>query len=169
MLDTGATPDLTYTADDPTDADVQDLAGNLLTGTESWWNAQWQNRIKFTFDNSGQAENLSDFPVLVNLNPSDVPGLDLGAVVGADVRFIDRTTGAELKYEVETWDDATNTATIWVKVPQIDASSSTDFIWVYYDYDGTATYDQSAADEQAVWNSDYQGVWHLNEATGADV
>ncbi|MEE9602617.1 MAG: DUF2341 domain-containing protein, partial [Thermoguttaceae bacterium] len=161
MLDTGATPRLTYAQNDPVDADVRDLAGNLIGG--AWWDSQWQSRIEFTFDNSGQTENLTDFPVLVSLNPSDIPGLDLSAVVGADVRFTDAITGAELKYEFETWDAAADTATVWVKVPRIDAGSATDYIHVYYNYDGTATYDQTTADEQAVWDTNYKGVWHLDE------
>ena len=164
--DTGATPTVTVRANTTLS---EDGGSNNIATDPNWWNAAWQNRNKITFDNRNSAENLIDFPVLVSLNPSDLPGLDLSAVVGADVRFIDGTTGAELKYEVEGWDGAADTATVWVKVPQIDASSNTDYIWVYHNYNGAATYDQSAADEQAVWDPNYAGVWHLNEATGATV
>ena len=164
--DTGATPTVTVTANTTLS---EDGGGNNIVTDPNWWNPAWQDRNKITFDNTNSAEDLIDFPVLVSLNPSDLPGLDLSAVVGADVRFIDRTTGAELKYEVEGWDGAADTATVWVKVPQIDGSSNTDHIWLYYNYNGTATYDQSAADEQAVWDPNYAGVWHLNEATGATV
>ncbi len=124
----------------------------------------WLNRTKITFDNSDQTtDDLVNFPVLVKLNTTDLPNLDLSTTVGADVRFTDAVTGDELKYEVEAWD--ADTATVWVKVPQIDKSSDTDYIWVYYNYNGTATYDQSAADEQAVWDANYKAVWHLKESS----
>jgi hypothetical protein len=146
----------------------QDWLGVL---PDPWWNAQWRNRASITFDNSASSAPLPDFPVLVTLDTTKLPSLDLGTVVGADVRFIDRTTGTELKYEVEAWDDAADTATVWVAVPQVDATNS-DFIWVYYNYNGVATYDQTAVDEQAVRDTGYDGVLHLNEtvtdgATGA--
>ena len=161
VLDTGATPDVTYTPDGPTDADVQDLAGNALGSTESWWNASWLNRTQITFDNSARADNLIDFPVLVSLTSSEVDFAKIKAG-GADIRFIDRTTGAELNYQIENWDDGAETATVWVKIPQIDGSSDTDFIWMYYHNPGAS--DNSGT---AVWNAGYEGVWHLNEATDA--
>jgi hypothetical protein len=88
-------------------------------------------------------------------------------VRGADVRFTDATTGTELLYEVETWDADTDIATVWVKVPKIDLGSATDYIYVYYNYDGegAATYDQTTQNEQDVWNTNYAGVWHLDEET----
>ena len=160
-LDTGATPTLTYLGNSPTDADVADLSGNLMAG--AWWDTNWLNRSQISFDNSNSAEDLVDFPVLVTLNTTNLPGLDLSAVVGSDVRFTDSNTGAELNYEVESWDAATDTAMVWVKVPKILAGSVTDSIHVYYNFNGAATYDQSAAHEQAVWASNYQGVFHLGE------
>jgi len=51
---------------------------------------------------------------------------------------------------------------MWVKVPQIDASSNTDYVWMYY---GNA----SAPDGQDIagtWDASFKGVWHLKEASG---
>ena len=91
VLDTAATPELFYTPDDPTDVDVQDLAGNLLQGdTQSWWDTDWQNRTQITFtgnDPSG-TENLTDFPVLVSLSSANVDFSKIKAG-GADFRFLD--------------------------------------------------------------------------------
>jgi len=36
-----------------------------------WWNDNWQYRRKLTFDNSGQTESLTNFPVLVKLTSSN--------------------------------------------------------------------------------------------------
>ncbi|MFC1610631.1 DUF2341 domain-containing protein [Myxococcota bacterium] len=148
---------------DGADNDCDTLTDEDAVCGEPWWDPLWGNRTVITFDNRASAEDLTDFPVLMSLNTTNLPSLDLSAVVGADVRFTDATTGAELKYEIEAWDAAADTATVWVKVPQIDSSSNTDYIWVYYNYDGVATYDQLAVDEEAVWDDNFMGVWHLEE------
>ena len=56
------------------------------------------------------------------------------------------------------------------KVPRIDAGSDSDHIYVYYNFNGTATYNQSAADEAAFdkfFSSDVEPEpaqrWLLNE------
>jgi len=159
--DTDATPTVTVTAN----TTLSEFGGsNNIAVDSSWLDANWLNRTRIRFDNLAQTtDDLDDFPVLVTISTANLTSLDLSAVVGADVRFTDAISGDELKYEVESWDADADTATIWVKVPRIDKASNSDYIYAYYNYNGTATYDQSAADEQAVWNSNYKGVFHLNE------
>ena len=48
-----------------------------------------------------------------------------------------------------------------MKVPRIDAGVATDSIMMYYNNTG-ATDAQDAAN---VWDTDYQGVWHMDEST----
>ena len=134
----------------------------------AWWNANWGERLKLTFDNSARVETLVDFPVLVTLTPARV---DYGKIQlqGEDIRFIDGNTGAVLEYEIETWVDG-GTSRIWVKVPQIIGFSQVDHIWLYYD-NLAAVYEQTLADEQDVWSNSYRAVWHLRETDidgGAD-
>jgi hypothetical protein len=162
--DTGAIPNLTYTQDDPTDADVEDLAGNLLASVASgsWWDSQWQYRTKITFtgNNPAGTENLDSFPVLVSLTASEVD-FDKIKAGGADIRFVDDDDSTALEYQIESWNDGSKTATVWVNVPRIDQGSTTDNIYLYYDNPAA-----TAASSTATWNTDYQGVWHLNEGTG---
>ena len=132
------------------------------TDYTAWFDNDWKNRVKVTIDNSGQTtDDLTNFPLLVRLNVTDFPGLDLSTTAGADVRFTS-SDGTELKYEVEGWDNTTNIATVWVKVPTITVGSTTGYIYVYYNHIGSATYDQSTADEQAVWDTNHAGVWHMD-------
>jgi len=77
---------------------------------------------------------------------------------GEDIRFIDGTTGAELSYEIEEWNELGDSL-VWVNVPQIDGSSTTDYIWLHHN-NPTAT---DAQDPAGVWNTNYAGVWHLKE------
>ncbi|MGH7404527.1 MAG: DUF2341 domain-containing protein [Candidatus Methylomirabilales bacterium] len=119
----------------------------------------WSRRRKLTFNNAAQAENLTNFPVLVVLNSSRI---DYGQTqnAGQDLRFTDSDGVTLLAHEIEKWDEA-GTSYVWVKVPQIDASSTTDHIWMYY---GNATA-PDGQDAGAVWSNGYAGVWHLGEGS----
>ena len=126
------------------------------TLTVDWWDTDWTRRQALTFDNSAQAENLTEFPVLVVLNSSNI---DYSKTQdgGQDLRFFD-ADGTPLAYEIEQWNEG-GTSYVWVKVPQIDAASSTDHVWMYY---GNATC-ASGESPAAVWDNGYVGVWHLAE------
>jgi len=130
-------------------------ANQSFDSNSTWFNSNWSSRTQLTFDNSSRAENLTDFPILVNLDSTRI-NYSLAKSNGADLRFVD-ANGTALAYEIETWNPSGRSA-IWVKVPQIDASSSTDSIWMYYG-NATAVDAQNAA---AVWSNGYAGVWHLN-------
>jgi hypothetical protein len=125
--------------------------------SDGWWDGSWLSRRKVTFDNSASSENLVNFPALVTLSSSNID-YSKTQNAGQDIRLIDADGTTLLSHEIEVWDEA-GTSQVWVNVPQIDAGSTTDYIWVYYD-------NSSASDGQAatsVWNSAYKGVWHLNE------
>jgi len=89
---------------------------------------------KLVFNNAGQTEDLINFPVLVTLYSSPAPPrIDYNDTQdnGEDIRFIDGTTGAELSYEIEEWNELGDSL-VWVNVPQIDGSSTTDYIWLHH-------------------------------------
>ena len=154
VLDTGAKPEIKYSQ-----GALADTAGMLLPSdsSQAWWDSAWLNRTKITFDNSSGTENLTDFPVLISLTATDIDFSKVGAG-GSDIRFVDND-GTPLDYEIESWDDIGETATIWVRVQQLDAGSNTDYIHIYYN-------NPDALDAQtpdAVWDSGYAGVYHLEE------
>ena len=131
-------------------SDVGSVAG--------WWDTSWSNRRKITFDNSASAVNLTNFPVLVSLSSSNID-YSKTQDSGQDIRFVDADGTTVLNYEIERWDES-GTSTVWVKVPQIDSGSTTDYINMYY---GNAV----ASDAQAVtstWDSSNVGIWHLKES-----
>ncbi len=124
-----------------------------------WWDHAWTRRVKLTLNNSGQAEALTDFQVLVTLSSARLNYADAQAD-GADIRFTD-ADGNLLSYEIESWNPA-GTSYVWVRVPQIAASSNTGYIYMYYGNTGASL----AQDAASVWTG-YGGVWHLN-GNGAD-
>ncbi len=119
-----------------------------------WFNTAWSARRRVTFDNSAQSTNLDGFPVLVKLDASHVD-YQKTQNAGQDLRFVD-ADGTLLPHQIESWDE-TGTSYVWVRVPRIDAGSSTDSIDMYYG-NPTAPDGQNPA---AVWDSTYAGVWHL--------
>jgi len=123
--------------------------------------SSWSYRKKLTFDNSGQAENLLDFAVLVHLTTSNFD-FSHAQSAGQDIRFLDSDDSTTLEYEIEKWTGNTE-AWIWVKVPQIDASSSADYIWMYYGNSGVS----DAQDAANGWDGNFKGVWHLKENPAA--
>ena len=129
--------------------------------TPNWWNTDWDYRRTLTIDNSGQAEDLVGFPMLVHLD-SDNFDFSKAQGSGQDVRFIDSVPdgGTELKYEIEKWTDSE--AWIWVRVPQVDGSSDTDYICMYYGNDAVG----DGQDAENVWNSNFKAVYHM--ADGVD-
>ena len=132
--------------------------------SEAWWNSSWTYRIKLTFDNSASAENLVNFPIMVNLGGA---GSDFWTHVDADyrdLRFIDDDATTELYFEIEYWNYGDQEASVWVQVPQIDAGSTTDFIYVYYGNAGAT--ESSYHSPTQVWDSNFVMVQHLEETSG---
>jgi len=148
-----------------TDAGDGDTGGGDSNGDPApadWWDPQWRSRIKITFTNAGGGE-LNNFPVLIRLNSGAVEFARVGAG-GSDIRFVD-PNHEELNYEIETWDGANLAAALWAKVPTVDADSSADFVWLYFN--NSAAPPHSRTD---VWDPDYEAVWplhdHLLDASG---
>lgn len=141
-------------------------AGQLTLSPTSGWcsnascDSSWKYRKKITFNNTDAnlgvtAENLVNFPVLVKLSSSNIDYTKTQDS-GQDIRFTD-TDGSDLAYEIEKWDE-TGTSWVWVKVPQIDINSSTDYIYLYYGNTSATDHQQATS----VWSS-YISAWHLKE------
>jgi len=139
------------------------LALHLLGAApaSAWWNQNWTKRVKLTFLNGGQPENLMSFPVLVRLDGSRISYADTRNA-GEDVRFVDADDTTLLAHEIESWDEA-GSSFVWVKAPQVDASSNADFIYMYYG-------NPLAPDAQSptvVWGDGFfEMVQHLSETAG---
>ena len=136
------------------------LAFALLVGpvwAQAWWDINWTKRVRLTFDNTAQAEDLASFPVLVTLTSARIRYTD-ARPNGEDLRFVDADGTTILAHEIERWDPA-GISYVWVAVPQIDRNSSNDFIFLYYGNPGAP----DIQDPDNTWNPNYAGVWHLNQ------
>ena len=133
------------------------------TLTVGWWDTDWSRRQQITFNNTNvggfaAAETLSNFPVLLVLNATNV-NYSFTQDDGGDLRFFD-ADGTPLAHEVERWDE-TGSSYVWVKVPQIDIGAA-DSITMYYGNAAVA----DGEDQSAVWaGTGYRAVYHLDDAT----
>ena len=131
---------------------------SVVTVSTTWYDASWQYREQLSFNNASRAENLVNFPVLVAIDTTTF-GLSFYSQTqpaGQDLRFVD-ANGTLLTHEIESWNPG-GTSYVWVKVPQIDASSNSDSISMYWG-NASAPDVQNAA---AVWGNNYAGEWHFN-------
>jgi len=139
-----------------------EVSSRIGSDATSWWDTEWGGRQLLTFDNSSSSENLTDFPVLVHLDSSN---FDFGdaQTSGEDIRFISEGDNVTLDYEIETWESTE--AWIWVEVPQIDAGSGSDFIYMYY---GNPTV-PDGQNITGTWNAGYDLVMHMVDDTTSTV
>ena len=133
------------------------------------WNAtDWTLFDTITIDHTQIDEDLTDFPVYVDLGdlsnrfwnttPSD------SGTVGTDIRITtDAESPVELARELVTASSTQETGELHFRADVI--SSTTDTIFRIY-YNGTTTGDYHPIDTYGrnnVWDNGYVGVWHLSE------
>src|SRR3990167_696568 len=125
-----------------------------------WYNSSFAKRINITFNNSASTINLTNFTVLVVLNSTRV-NYSLTLDNGEDIRFVDSDESTLLSHEIELWNESGNSY-VWVKVPQIDNGSTTDFIQMYYN---NQTPVNDGQDFDNTWNDEIPMVYLLSNNT----
>jgi type II secretory pathway pseudopilin PulG len=80
---------------------------------------------------------------------------------GYDITFTSDAAGHNLlPFERESWNASTGASVFWIKVPTV--SHTTDTV-IYLQYaNSTITTDQS--NKTGTWDSNFKGVWHLDES-----
>jgi len=123
----------------------------------TWWNSTWGYRKLITINSSQVDADLNNFPILVNITDTDLR--DDAQNDGDDIAFIlwsDNST--QLNHEIELFNGTTGELAVWVNVTSISSSINTK-IWMYYNNSGAS----SQQNPTGVWDSNYEGVWHLSE------
>jgi biopolymer transport protein ExbB len=151
--------------------DLRTLLAALLLSlplmAHAWWDEQWQFRKQITLNTSPAGADLkapvNDVPVLVRLHTGNFSFAD-AKEDGSDVRFVAADEKTLLKHHVELWDPVNELALIWVRVPAIQAASTTDHIWLYAGNEKAAP----AGDAKGTYDASMGLVLHFNEAAIAD-
>jgi MSHA biogenesis protein MshQ len=113
------------------------------------------------------SSDLVDFPLLVEIaNDPRLRHKSHGGAVeninGYDIIFKDAFN--QLAHEVEYYDGSTGSLIAWVKIPALSVSANT-VITMQYGDPGITT---PTENPEAVWNSHYKGVYHLNQRPQSD-
>ena len=130
----------------------------------------WQHLGALTILTTPDGANLpagaavEGFPLLVRLH-KDWFDFKQAKPGGEDVRFTS-STGAPLAYQMEQWDAAAGTASIWVRVPRI-AGNARQTIRMHWGKADAA----SESNGKAVFNESngYLSVWHLGDTVQDEV
>jgi MSHA biogenesis protein MshQ len=122
----------------------------------------WQYRKQITIDHTQVADDLSNFPILINVVDID---LLKAQIDGGDILFMN-TTGAAVKWhhEIESFDGSTGTLVAWVNIPALSSSQDTSF---YMYYGNPSCINQEYPEK--TWDSNYELVYHMNEANLAKI
>jgi hypothetical protein len=111
---------------------------------------------------AGITSSVGRYPLLVRLGAPD-SAVFAGVGPGASSLRFTNAAGAPLHHEIETWDSAGRSASVWVLMDSVRVGNST----LNIRYGNTAAVGRS--DGSAVFNggSGFLGVWHMGTATGA--
>ena len=140
----------------------------------------FSNSATITLDTTTAGAGMSgstvtNFPVLVRLTSAESSIIQAVQSGAPDIRFIhnsDVSPGpnqvAYCDYEIESWDTATNTATIWVLVPTIYPDSDVDYIKMWYNDEVNGAV-LTCRIPTAVFDAgnNFEGVWHMNQDPSA--
>jgi hypothetical protein len=131
----------------------------------------WDSYRVIEIDNgkvSGDAD-LSSFPVLINHTADWLQRADSEDHVrradGYDIVFTNADNSSLLDFEIEEYDGTYNAThgrlVAWVRIPTLDYNDNTTIrLW----YGNSVASDWS--NPTGVWDTNYKGVWHLEETTG---
>jgi hypothetical protein len=129
-----------------------------------WPFPAFRYRTNITINSAKVFADLTNFTVLINLNDTNLHNQDKVQADGDDIMFaIDST---KLEHEIERFDQTGNGThahlVAWVRMPNLSGLTNTT-ISMYY---GNSAL-QSQQNPSGVWGSNYMGVWHLSETSGA--
>lgn len=108
--------------------------------------------------------DLTDFPILVGGTHTylrtEANGGKVKNTNGYDIIFATDNQGVnKLDHEVERYIASTGEILMWVRIPNLSVSADT-IIYMFY---GNQTITTSEENKTGVWDSNYVGVWHMNQ------
>ena len=97
----------------------------------------WKYKRTIAIDNSNNSNALTDYQVKIDLDNSN---FDFSKAKSdwSDIRFLDSDDSTSLDYWIEKWDSTNNQAVVWIKVPDIPASSIYDIYMYYWNNNATS-------------------------------
>ncbi|MBN1578214.1 MAG: DUF2341 domain-containing protein, partial [Chitinispirillaceae bacterium] len=159
---------ISYTGGSGNDV-VLTMTAVIVPDNYSTWNYQQTITLITTSTGADVSGDVTNFPVLLRLNPGNFSYFSQTLPGGADVRF-SKTDGTHIPYQIERWIDNTgnnDTADIWIKIDTVYGNNSTQAFKMYWGKTGAI--DSSSG--RAVFDTanGFTAAYFLNEASGAAI
>lgn len=122
--------------------------------------SDYQYRKKLTVDHTKIDSSLSNFPVLIRLRNTNFD-FSKAKTDGTDITFTTSDGETKLKFDRARYDNSNEEAEFYVKLLTISDSIDTEF---YIYYGGSTASDEN--DPENVYDSNFKGIYHLNETSG---
>ncbi len=158
------TPSITLT--------VTNAGGCQATSTQTIATGAYAYSLPITLNTTGLgiSTDLTNFPFLVSITD---PSLIVSSTSCSnkiqfpngpdyDFTFFDNTINSETSFDVESYNPATGTLLVWVKLAKL--SHTTNNTLTFY-YGSITAPGHTTAFHQATWSGDYLSVYHFNEAS----
>ncbi|HVZ73505.1 MAG TPA: C25 family cysteine peptidase [Polyangia bacterium] len=148
-----------------------------ILGGASTARAAYSYRKAITIDRTrigatGAPTTLTNYPLLLDITDSalattghvtNLNGYDI-SFQGADTTTCGGPSTCTFNYEIESYTAATGHVIAWVQIPALKTVSATSNTVIYVKY-GDASVTTPTQNATGTWDTSFQGVWHLNQAT----
>lgn len=126
---------------------------------QDWWDPSWPYRVPLVVDHTKVAGDLTDFPVLVEIDDAALIAKSGGAYafIGSGARV--------LAYELDADAAHPDRLLAWVKVGNLSAQTDS----TGYLYYGLPSASGLAPDARNVWTNGYAGVYHFGNGATLDL
>ena len=129
-----------------------------------WYDSSWTYRQKITIDNTKVSADLTDFPVYVDLSDLSADFFSNVKTDGSDIRVTKDDGTTEVPREVVSIDTSGSTGELHFKADgTLSSSTDTDFYIYYGNASATEPAVTATYGRNNVWDTNYLGVWHLEE------
>ncbi|WP_295794231.1 DUF2341 domain-containing protein [Mucilaginibacter sp.] len=142
---------------------------NVVVSLGNYGNYGFKKTVTLNTTTLGITSNLTNFPALLSIQDNNliIASSCTDKVYtpngpNYDFAFVD-ATGAELNYQIESYNQTTGTLLVWVKIPTLTYATNNGITFYYGSLAPTVTH--NTAFFQGTWASDYQAVYHFNEST----
>ena len=148
---------------------TQTVSVTAAPNVTSYGNYAFSRPVTLNTTSAGITSNLSGFPALLSIQLNDLiitgnctDKIQIPNGPNYDFAFIDPTSASELYYQVESYNQTTGTLLVWVQIPNISYANNN--VITFYYGSKTPTVTHNTAFFQKTWPSDYQAVYHFNDA-----
>ena len=126
-----------------------------------WWDSNWFYRKTIVLNHSMVNENLTNFPVLINIGRFGDNDLVAHAQPDGDDFVFTDYYGNTLNHEIDRYNSSLGWLLAWVNATYLSTSQDT-IIYLYYGNSGCGP----QQNPRSVWDTNYRMVHHFKETSG---